>query len=179
MNTQGKSPQQWAEYLPEPIRTEFLENIDLKYARYIHFTCSLASCVYSSFDWESTKQGMKYWLLIFNKAKNGQFPKPIPTFEKMDSYEKEVLKNTYDALDFGSQANKKPINKMTSLDWFWDKIKSHFEHDGDLLETAAFTFSIAKEKEKKQMIQFGESVCQDGFEEYVAETFDKTYGGDK
>ena len=42
--------------------------------------------------------------------------------------------------------------KQTALDWYWDKIKSHFEHDGDLLETASFTFAIAKEKEKQQSI---------------------------
>ena len=41
--------------------------------------------------------------------------------------------------------------KHTALDWYWDKIKSHFEHDGDLLETATFTFAIAKQKEKEQI----------------------------
>ena len=38
----------------------------------------------------------------------------------------------------------------TALDWFYDKIKSHFEHDGDLLETLNFTLAIAKEKEREQ-----------------------------
>lgn len=41
--------------------------------------------------------------------------------------------------------------KQTALDWYWDKIKSHFEHDGDLLETASFTFAIAKQKEREQI----------------------------
>ena len=40
--------------------------------------------------------------------------------------------------------------KQTSVEWFYDKIKSHFEHDGDLLETLIFTMSIAKEKERDQ-----------------------------
>lgn len=40
------------------------------------------------------------------------------------------------------------MSKQTALDWYWDKIKSHFEHDGDLLETATFTFAIAKQKQK-------------------------------
>jgi hypothetical protein len=44
------------------------------------------------------------------------------------------------------------MNKQTALDWYWDKIKSHFEHDGDLFETALITFSIAKKKEKEQQI---------------------------
>lgn len=43
--------------------------------------------------------------------------------------------------------------KQTALDWYWDKIKSHFEHDGDLLETASFTFAIAKQKEREQIIE--------------------------
>ena len=42
--------------------------------------------------------------------------------------------------------------KQTAVEWYWDKIKSHFEHDGDLFETATFTFAIAKEKEKQQMM---------------------------
>ena len=42
--------------------------------------------------------------------------------------------------------------KQTALDWYWDKIKSNFEHDGDLFETACFTFAIAKQKEKKQIM---------------------------
>lgn len=42
--------------------------------------------------------------------------------------------------------------KQTAVEWYWDKIKSHFEHDGDLFETATFTFAIAKEKEKQQII---------------------------
>ena len=42
--------------------------------------------------------------------------------------------------------------KQTALDWYWDKIKSHFQHDGDLYETACFTFAIAKQKEKEQIM---------------------------
>ena len=40
--------------------------------------------------------------------------------------------------------------KISAVEWFYDKIKSHFEHDGDLLETLIFTYAIAKEKEKEQ-----------------------------
>lgn len=41
----------------------------------------------------------------------------------------------------------------TTIDWFFDKIKSHFEHDGDLLETLTFTASIAKQKEREFITQ--------------------------
>ena len=44
------------------------------------------------------------------------------------------------------------MSKQTALDWYWDKIKSHFEHDGDLFETATFTLAIAKQKEREQII---------------------------
>ena len=45
------------------------------------------------------------------------------------------------------------MKKQTALEWYWEKIKSHFEHDGDLLETATFTFAIAKEKEREQIVE--------------------------
>jgi len=44
------------------------------------------------------------------------------------------------------------MSKLTAVQWFYDKIKSHFDHDGDLLETLTFTMAIAKEMERKQII---------------------------
>lgn len=43
------------------------------------------------------------------------------------------------------------MSNMTAVEWYFEKIKSHFEHDGDLLETALFTYAIAKQKEKEQI----------------------------
>jgi hypothetical protein len=40
--------------------------------------------------------------------------------------------------------------KKTAVEWFYDKIKSHFEHDGDSLETLTYTMAIAKQKERQQ-----------------------------
>jgi hypothetical protein len=45
------------------------------------------------------------------------------------------------------------MSKQTALDWYWDKIKSHFEHDGDLFEAATFTFAISKQKEKEMILE--------------------------
>lgn len=45
------------------------------------------------------------------------------------------------------------MNKQTAVDWYFDKIKSHFEHDGDLYEVACMTYELAKEREKEQMEQ--------------------------
>ncbi len=43
------------------------------------------------------------------------------------------------------------MKEQTALDWFFDKIKSHFEHDGDLFEALCFTYRIAKDKEENQL----------------------------
>ena len=40
--------------------------------------------------------------------------------------------------------------QQTAVEWFYDKIKGHFEHDGDLLETLNFTLAVAKQKEREQ-----------------------------
>jgi hemerythrin len=45
------------------------------------------------------------------------------------------------------------MSKQTAVEWFYDKIKSHFEHDGDLLETLTFTMAIAKKMEREQIIE--------------------------
>jgi hemerythrin len=42
------------------------------------------------------------------------------------------------------------MEKETAIDFFFNKIKSHFENDGDLLETITFTYAIAKAKEKEK-----------------------------
>jgi len=44
------------------------------------------------------------------------------------------------------------MSKQTAVQWFYDKIKSHFEHDGDLLETLTFTMAIAKKMERQQIV---------------------------
>ena len=40
--------------------------------------------------------------------------------------------------------------KQTAVEWLYDNLKSHFEHDGDLLEVVQFSFEQAKEMEKEQ-----------------------------
>jgi len=39
---------------------------------------------------------------------------------------------------------------LTAVDWYFDKIKSHFEHDGELYEVTCMTYQLAKEMEQKQ-----------------------------
>lgn len=44
-------------------------------------------------------------------------------------------------------------SKQTAVDYFFDKIKSNFEHDGDKLESVMFLYAICKEKEREQIEQ--------------------------
>lgn len=70
-------------------------------------------------------------------------------------------------------------NNKTAVDWYFDKIKSHFEHDGDLFETHLFTYSLAKLMEEQQhYISFkaGQDSMEEGgknFEQYFEQTFKK------
>ncbi|NBU91154.1 MAG: hypothetical protein EBS12_06890 [Flavobacteriia bacterium] len=41
--------------------------------------------------------------------------------------------------------------KQTAVEWLYNNLKSHFEHDGDLLEVVQFSFEQAKEMEKEQI----------------------------
>jgi hypothetical protein len=74
--------------------------------------------------------------------------------------------------------------KQTAVEWFFDKMKSHFEHDGDLFETFCMTYSIAKTKERDQIKNAydwgetngsdesnGDGPTHDNFEQYFNETY--------
>ena len=43
--------------------------------------------------------------------------------------------------------------KKTAVEWLFNNLKSHFEHDGDLLEVVKMSFEQAKEMEKQQIIE--------------------------
>jgi hypothetical protein len=67
--------------------------------------------------------------------------------------------------------------KQTAVEWLFNNLKSHFEHDGDLLEAVQMSFQQAKEKEKEQIMDAydaGYSHCIYGIhlnDEYYFETF--------
>ena len=64
--------------------------------------------------------------------------------------------------------------KQTAVEWLYNNLKSHFEHDGDLLECVQMSMQQAKEIEKEQhrktYHQGLNSNFQD-FEQYYNETF--------
>jgi hypothetical protein len=67
--------------------------------------------------------------------------------------------------------------KQTAVEWLYNNLKSHFEHDGDLLEAVQMSFQQAKEKEKEQIMDAYDEGWSDGFDdkdlnaEYYFETF--------
>jgi len=73
--------------------------------------------------------------------------------------------------------------KQSSIDWLYNNLKSHFEHDGDLLEAVNMSFEQAKAMHKDeienaywdggQWIPSSGSQC----EEYYNETFNTNNNG--
>lgn len=43
--------------------------------------------------------------------------------------------------------------KQSSIEWIYNNLKSHFEHDGDLLEVVKMSFEQAKAMHKEEIIQ--------------------------
>ena len=57
--------------------------------------------------------------------------------------------------------------QTTAVDYFFEKIKSHFEHDGDLLESVTFLYAICKDKERTQTKQAYEAGQEDEYQYHV------------
>ena len=43
--------------------------------------------------------------------------------------------------------------KQSSIEWIYNNLKSHFEHDGDLLEAVKMSFEQAKAMHKVEIMQ--------------------------
>jgi hypothetical protein len=55
------------------------------------------------------------------------------------------------------------MKQQSAVEWLYNNLKSHFEHDGDLLEVVQFSFEQAKEMEKEQKAedwQLGYDACE-------------------
>lgn len=66
---------------------------------------------------------------------------------------------------------------MTAVEWLYNNLKSHFEHDGDLLEAVQISFNIAKEKETKQIMDANTAGVNQGLYGYKSakEYYNKTF----
>lgn len=85
-----KTPQQWAEHLPEPIRTEFLENVDTTYRDYKPVTPTILDALKWSFSWSESKQGWTYWVQVDNAAFKGHYKEAI---QNRDPREIQLLRD--------------------------------------------------------------------------------------
>jgi hypothetical protein len=66
--------------------------------------------------------------------------------------------------------------KQTAVEWLYNNLKSHFEHDGDLLECVQMSMQQAKEMEKEQIKDafiLGEH--QQGFEYEAEHYYNETF----
>lgn len=61
----------WYEDLPEPIRSQAIENYD---GTDIHQR-SIAGAIFMGMAWLTTPQGAEYWADIYNRANSGEFDK--------------------------------------------------------------------------------------------------------
>lgn len=73
-----KTVRQWADHLPEPIRSQFLENVVAQRGQiYLtHKKPDLPSCISGAFAWDGTEQNAEYWINIYDQAKSGRFDIP-------------------------------------------------------------------------------------------------------
>jgi hypothetical protein len=69
---QNKTALEWFNQLPEPYRTQAIENSTRPDSVYQ----SLAGALMRNFTWESTPQGGIHWLQITNRAELGEFDTP-------------------------------------------------------------------------------------------------------
>jgi hypothetical protein len=70
------------------------------------------------------------------------------------------------------------MTKQTAVEWLYSNLKSHFEHDGDLLEVVQFSFEQAKEMEKQQGYSEEEVIeillnCRGENPRYIEEWFEQ------
>jgi hypothetical protein len=64
--------------------------------------------------------------------------------------------------------------KQSSIEWIYNNLKSHFEHDGDLLEAVKMSFEQAKAMHKEEMIDFAFKYGDLTMRE-MSDSFDKEY----
>lgn len=70
---------EWYEQLPEPIRSQAIENYD----SYFKYAKSLYESIVFGFKCSKTEQGRDYWIDIRNRAKKGEFDDPIEKLKQL------------------------------------------------------------------------------------------------
>jgi hypothetical protein len=75
---ENKPALEWFEQLPEPYRTQAIENSTRPYSKYQ----SLFDALRCNFNWAETPQGREYWIIISNRAELGEFDSPQAPTER-------------------------------------------------------------------------------------------------
>ena len=66
--------------------------------------------------------------------------------------------------------------KQSSIEWIYNNLKSHFEHDGDLLEAVNMSFEQAKVMHKDEIenaVKQGWDYNEEGLVQWMGETYYK------
>ena len=64
--------------------------------------------------------------------------------------------------------------KQSSIEWIYNNLKSHFEHDGDLLEAVNMSFEQAKAMHKDEIenaVKQGWDYNEEGLVQWMGETY--------
>jgi len=77
-NNMKKSAKEWFEHLPEPIRSQAVENWEDSRREEKHDKFNSLVEALDTFPWAKTSQGFSYWNLINFRAKLGEFDQPEP-----------------------------------------------------------------------------------------------------
>jgi hypothetical protein len=75
-------------------------------------------------------------------------------YNPQEKLKQSVQEYEQQGLEKYSYELEKTRTMKTAVEWLYDNLKSHFEHDGDLLEVVQFSFKQAKEMEKEKAIKF-------------------------
>lgn len=129
MEKQGKTPIEWSAYLPEPIRTQFLENIDPSYVDYSEHTDSLDDCIVSAFSWGDTLdkgQGFIHWDRIHERALNGEFNQ---VFFQTEETKQETLEEAADKYLKENNGNSMSVLQgfIEGAKWQLEQINKQFK----------------------------------------------------
>lgn len=109
-----KKIEEWYEQLPEPIRSQALENRRLFPLTY-ETAISPSDALFYGFHWIETPQGYEHWDNIYKRALNGEFDKPEePDYkdqiEQLKARIKE-LEDKYEPKPVVFEVGKKYISK--------------------------------------------------------------------
>lgn len=69
---------EWYQDLPEPIRSQAIENYDPDFAKLVNeMASSQSEAIWYGFSWLKTKQCGYYWAKICDRAESGEFDDQI------------------------------------------------------------------------------------------------------